>query len=192
MYNIITIVTTLFILISAGGCGNYTIRYINPNANFSYIKKVAVLPFNNLSDDKFAGERVRSILMVELMSRHVFDVIEQGEVTRVLNMIFREEGFEEGRAIQVDKKTLNLIGERLGVQAVILGSVDEYGGSRYGGGSVVSISLRMLDASSGIVLWQANTVETGTNVWRKIIGLEEVDRSILTRNAIKKLLNTLL
>src|SRR3972149_1668774 len=135
----------LFFLIFIGGCGS-TIRYINPTANFSYIKKIAVLPFNNLSDDRYAGEKVRNTLVVDLMSRGVFDVVEQGEVTRVLGAIFREAGVEEGRAVQVDSETIKMIGEKLGVQAIILGSVDEYSaGGGCVGGNIGSVAVRMLD-----------------------------------------------
>ena len=183
-------IVLLFVLAGCGG--GTTIRYINPAANFSYIKKVAVLPFNNLSNDKYAAERVRSVVIVDLMSRGLFDVMEQGEVTKVLNVIFREAGIEEGRAVQIDKDTLKIIGDRLGVQAVILGSVDEYATSPTQKGGVVSISLRMIDTSSGIILWQANATESGASVWRKIVGLEEVDRSKLTRGAVRKALDTLM
>lgn len=199
MYNVFkkvkikSIVQLFLIIIVISGCSRATIRYINPAANFSYIKKVAVLPFNNLSDDRYAGERVRNSLVVDLMSRGVFDVIEQGEVTRVLGAIFREAGVEEGRAVQVDSETIKMIGEKLGVQAIILGSVDEYsGGGGYGGSSIVSVAIRMLDTSSGIILWQVKATETGRSVWRKMVGIEEVDRSELTRKAVKNAIDTLL
>ncbi len=195
MYNItmtgVTIRTLALLLIFfVIGCKGSVIRYINPEANFSYIKKVAVLPFNNMSNDKFAGERVRNTLTVDLLSRGVFDVMERGEVTKVMGLVFRAAGFEEGSAVEVDKETLKLLGERLGVQAVILGSVDEYESA--GGRSVVSLSVRMLDTSSGIILWQAKSTATGTSTWRRIVGIEELDRSTLTRNAVKEALDTLL
>lgn len=180
----------LILLISVTGCASSVIRYVNPEANFSYIKKVAVLPFNNMSTDKFAGERVRNAITVDLLSRGVFDVMERGEVTKVMGLVFRAAGFEEGEAVEVDKETLKLLGERLGVQAVILGSVDEYESGV--GRSVVSLSVRMLDTSSGIVLWQAKSTATGTSAWRSIVGIAEQDRSTLTRNAVKEALDTLL
>ena len=179
----------LFFLIFVGGCGGSVTRYVNPTANFSYIRKVAVLPFNNLSDDRYAGERIRSTLIVDLMSRGAFDVVEQGEVTKVIGVIFREAGVEEGKAVPVDKEALKLIGEKLSVQAVILGSVDEYSSS---GGNVVSVAMRMLDTSSGIILWQAKATETGRSVWRKLVGIEDVERSELTKSVVKRILDTLL
>jgi TolB-like protein len=179
----------LIFLVFIGGCGS-TVKYINPSANFSYIKKIAVLPFNNFSDDRYAGEKVRNTLIVDLMSRGVFEVVEQGEVTKVLSVIFREAGVEEGKAVPIDIETLKLIGEKLGVQAVILGSVDEYSGA--GGGNIVSIGARMLDTGSGIILWQAKTTETGKSVLRKLFGIDEIDRSELTKKVVKGTLDTLL
>lgn len=189
MYNnvkSVTIVLMLLALSYLSGCVSTSVRYINPAANFSYLKKVAVLPFNNLSDDRYAGEKVRSSLTVELMSRMLFDVVEQGEVSKVLAVIIRQEGYEEGRAVQVDKETLNLIGEKLGVQAVVLGSVDEYSGGRAGTSGVVAVSIRMLDTGSGTILWQVKVIERGASFWRRIVGIEEIDATLLTRQAVQK------
>lgn len=195
MYNCLTMVhkilrsTLLVLLVVVTGCGSSTLRYINPSANFSYIKKVAVLPFNNLSSDKYAGERIRSTLTVDLMSRGVYEVMEQGEVSKVVRMVLRSSGFEEGNVIEVNKENLKVLGEKLGVQAVLLGSVDEYA---TGSSAVVSVSVRMLDTSSGIILWQANATARGGGVLRSIIGLEPVDRTTLSRRAIKSALDSLL
>jgi len=129
---------------------------------------------------------------MQTMDATLVELFKQGEVSKVIGVIFREAGVEEGKAVPVDKETLKLIGEKLGVQAVILGSVDEYSSGGFGGGNVVSVAMRMLDTSSGIILWQAKATETGRSVWRKLVGIEEVDRSELTKNAVKHILDTLL
>ena len=180
----------LVVLLALTGCGASVVRYINPDANFSYIKKVAVLPFNNLTNDRYAGEKVRAALTVDLLSRRVFDVMEQGEVSKVLTLVLRATGAEEGMVLELDKETLKLLGERLGVQAVILGSVDDFEDRRSGG--IVSLSVRMLDTSSGIILWQAKATASGGSIWRRMLGLEGVDTSTLTRKAVKEALDTLL
>lgn len=194
MYNNVTIVTRLLVLLFLiTGCGGTTIKYVNPNANFSYIKKIAILPFNNMSEDKFAGEKVRSALTIDLMSLQVFDIMEQGEVSKTVNMLFGAEGMEEGKVVQMDKEMLKMLGEKLEVQAIVLGSVNEYSSARGGAGNnVVSISVRMLDASSGIILWQANTTAVGNSTFRKMLGAEQVDMNILTKDAVRKALSTLM
>lgn len=180
----------ILLLLTMAGCGGQVVRYINPEANFSYIRKVAILPFNNLTNDRYAGEKVRAALTVDLLSRMTFDVMEQGEVSKVLTLVMRATGAEEGMVLELDKETLKLLGERLGVQAVILGSVDDYEYKRTGG--VVSVSVRMLDTSSGLILWQAKATATGSSFGRKMLGLDSKDASTLTRKAVRKALNTLL
>ncbi len=189
MARIATRIVIPFIAVLLLGCSAKVVRYVNPEANFSYIKKVAVLPFNNFSSDRFAGEKVRTAIMVELLSRGVFDVVEEGEVNKVVGMVLRAAGAFEGGVFEPDRETIRILGERLGVQAIIIGSVEEYGGGREG---VVSISARMIDTSSGIVLWQAKAYETSSSAWRKILGIEELDRTVLTTKAVRKLLDTLL
>ncbi|MFQ5899963.1 MAG: hypothetical protein ACE5IH_00200 [Thermodesulfobacteriota bacterium] len=186
-----TAVLSLILLFSIISCGPAAILYINPEADLSYVKKVAILPFNNLSDDKFAGERVRSAVTVDVLSRSVFEIMEPGEVSRVTQDVFSRFGFEEGGAVRIDKEMIRAVGEELGVQALILGSVDEYIEGR-GRGSTVSISLRMVDVGSGTILWQVNTSATSLNMSRKILGIENVDRAELTRQAVKKAIDTLL
>lgn len=183
-------IALLFFLVLLAGCGGRVVKYVNPNANFSYIKDVAVLPFNNLGGDRNAGEKVRGAVIVDLMSREVFNVIEQGEVSKVLDLVLRSAGSEAGMAVQPDKEMLKLIGERMGVQAVIIGSVDDYGSSA--GASLVSISLRMLDTSSGAVLWQVKSTASGSSFIRSILGIGTNDMVRLSRKAVKKALNTLL
>ncbi|HLE08615.1 MAG TPA: hypothetical protein VI914_03165 [Thermodesulfobacteriota bacterium] len=178
------------IVLIVTGCTGEVVRYINPEANFSYIKKVAVLPFNNLSDDRFAGEKVRSAITVDLLSRGIFDVVEQGEVNKIASLVLRAAGAEEGMVTELDRETLKLLGERLGVQAVVLGSVDEYVGRREEG--LVAISVRMLDTSSGIILWQAKASTSSASLWRKILGLEGLDTGTLTRRVVKTAFDTLL
>ncbi|MFZ3073272.1 MAG: hypothetical protein WA162_08515 [Thermodesulfobacteriota bacterium] len=165
-------------------------RYVNPDANFSYIKKVAVLPFNNMSGDRFAGEKVRSAVMIDLLSRGAFDILEQGEVSKTISLVMRAAGVAEGTVLEPDKETLKLLGEKLGVQAIVIGSVEEYEG--LGGGVIVSISTRMLDTSSGIILWQAHSSVSGASVWRRILGVEETDKTFLTRKVVRKIIDTLL
>ncbi len=190
MAGIITRTMALCLIIIFAGCGSPSvIRYINPEANFSFIKTIAILPFNNLGNDEFAGERVRNSFTVDLMSRGVFGVKESGEVSKAMRLVFRAAGYEEGGLLEVDHETLKLLGEKLGVQAVILGSVDEY---VVGARSLVTLSVRMHDTSSGIVLWQARSTASGASNFRKIVGLEETDRSVLTSKAVKEVLDTLL
>lgn len=195
MYNSIWKVTGLLLLpFMLYGCGGAaTIRYMNPTANFTYVKKVAILPFSNFSDDKYAAEKVRGALTIELMTRNAFEILEQGEVSKVFGSIKEEGASDTGAIIQIDKATIKQLGGKLGVQAIIMGSVNDYsGGSGRVADNLISITVKMIDVESGTVLWQAATAQSGSSFGRKLLGLEQVDMNILTNSAVKKVLNTLL
>ncbi len=169
-------------------------HYLNPSANFQYIKRIAILPFNNLTDEKFAGERVRSLVIIELLSRGTFDIVEIGEVATTMRGVYEESGYREGELVPINKNIAKKLGERLDVQALILGSVEEYGVSRSGTSStpIISLSLRMVDTNSGEILWQASCNKRGGNYIGRIFGVNEKTMSGLTMEVAKKIIDTLL
>lgn len=199
MYNtgnmkILKLITLTFVVFSTFGCSSGSLKYRNYQADTSYIAKVAVLPFNNLSNDNYASERVRTMFIVDLMSRNRWEVVEQGEVSKVLGQILRASGAIEGGVIEVNNETLKLLGERLGVQAVIVGSVNEYITSSSGSsGSMgeISVASKMLDAASGVVLWQSISTVSAGSALRNFLGLRNPNRSVITKKAVHKSLNTL-
>ena len=194
MHNRIWKVTgLLFLPFLLYGCGGApTIRYMNPTANFTYVKKVAILPFSNFSDDKFAAEKVRGAFTINLMTRNAFEILEQGEVSKVFGSV-KEEGAGEGAAIiQIDKATIKQLGGKLGVQAIIMGSVNDFSASSGRvSDNLISITVKMIDVDSGTILWQAATSQSGSSLGRKLLGLEQIDMNVLTNRAVKKVLNTL-
>lgn len=188
MKKVLSFVTIVILLSITAGCSSNTVKYINPTADFSYIKKVAIIPFNNLTNDSYASEKLRSILTVEILSRKYFDLIEQGQTRRVVSQILRAQGIPEGSSASYDTETIKLIGEELGVQAVIIGGVNEYP-SR--GSSVASLSLKMIDTSSGVVLWQVITAVKGTNAFKSFLGMKDSSPIDLAFKVVKRALNTL-
>ena len=51
---------------------------------------------------------------------------------------------------------------------------------------MVAVSIRMLDTGSGTILWQVKVIERGASFWRRIAGVEEIDATLLTRQAVQK------
>lgn len=181
----------LFLVLS--GCNGTPKHYIKAGANFQYIKKVAVLPLNNLTDDKYAGEKVKSIIIMEILERGIFEVAEDGEVNKVVGDVFREMGFREGELIVIDMETIKRIAEKLGVQAVFIGSVESYGQSRGGGTpySVVSLSLRLVESNSGITLWRGFYSKKGNSFAKNIFGIDQKNEIELSRDVSRQLMITL-
>ncbi|MBU3980265.1 MAG: CsgG/HfaB family protein [Proteobacteria bacterium] len=175
----------LFILFSLGCKGPMT--YLNPSVDFSYIKRVAVAPIINLTNDKFAGEKVMNVVATEILRRGIFDIVEFGEVSKVL----REEGMKPDNL--VDKQLAARAGKRLNIEAVIIGSVMQYGVSNIAGSSFpeVSISLKLVDVNSYTILWEATHNIKGANILDQLFGIRRDSLEDLCKDVVEEMIDTL-
>ncbi|MEW6570411.1 MAG: hypothetical protein AB1390_04455 [Nitrospirota bacterium] len=159
---------------------------MKPKTDISEIKKVAVLPFENFTGDQFAGEKVRRIVITELLEKGI-DIVEPGEVTRHLkDLKVRSIGLMKINEIQDVGKALNADG-------VIVGSVETYGMSR--GISVtypeVTIFLRLLKTDSGDIVWSIRHTSGGPDFWTRHFGSEGPSLSETARKVVKEAVGTL-
>lgn len=161
--------------------------YMHPNADLSLYTRVAVLPLENLTTERFAADRVRELLVVELSSRSLFEVVESGEVNRVLrakNLL---------GAAEIGPEVIQQLGAELKVQALLTGSVIEFREQRTGTLNTpdIALSLKLLDVESGLVIWSATDAHTGLGVWTRLFGVGEEDQTTAARKLIRDLLFTL-
>lgn len=172
-------------MLSCGG--GFTRWYLNPKADVSYVKRVAVFPLLNHSRDNLAHEKVRDILETELLITQRFEVVDRGEVDRVM----REMRIRGAR--EISPRILMKAASRLGVHAVIMGAVEEYA-PQTGGGSVpvVTLSLKLLDAQSAKVIWQATGTEKGGGALNRLFGIGEKSVDEVAQILIRRLLRTLI
>ncbi len=188
MRNIKLLVLTCvgLILIS---CGAYykSKSFLREGVDLSYISRVAVLKFENNSRNAHAAERVRNVVITQLLSRGMFDVVDKALVDNVLE----EEMF--GERMVYNKAILRRIAKKLGVQALIVGSVDEYEIKRHGSYSypVVALTLRLVDASTGEIVWESSGTVNGYSTFGRIFGLKPKDFTQLTIDLVENLLNSL-
>jgi TolB-like protein len=113
-------------------------------------KRVAALPFENGTWRRGAALIVDDLMEVGLFQAGRFEVVDSGEVRRAL------QGLGLAFYGMIDLDSLGKVGEALGVDAVILGRVDEYNeGLRPGASTSPSVALdaRMLDTKTGKILW---------------------------------------
>jgi TolB-like protein len=113
------VLAVFFLIIFSSGCSpkHYFRR---STLKISNLKRIAVLPFQNLTAERYADEKVRRAVIIDLLSRG-FDVIEPGEVTRTL----RDMGIRP-----IDSMTssdIMYIGETFDVKTVMIGSVATFG-----------------------------------------------------------------
>ena len=78
-FGIVVLVLTGFVLYLSG-CASSSSSYVNPNMDFGSVQRCAVFPFQNLTSDGFADDKLYSIFMMELLAEDVFEVLSRGEV----------------------------------------------------------------------------------------------------------------
>jgi hypothetical protein len=162
--------------------------YVHPTADLTYITTVAVVPLKNLTQERGTEGKVMNVVAAEILRRGVFDVVEFGEVAKVL----KEEGFREEEGV-ISKSVAERAGKRLNVEAFIVGSVEEYGVPRTGGTSYpeVSLSLKLVDAKSYKILWEATHSVKGATVLDRLFGIGKKSPSDLSRELVAEMFDTL-
>ncbi len=168
--------------------GNRGSLFLNTDFNFKSIESVAVIPFENLSDDAGAAGRVTRVFVAELLSRRAFDVVEPGEVTKAL------EKYSLVRTGDLQKDQMRELAKTLGVQALFFGSVNESTASRNGGTnpSEVTLVARLVEAEKGTTVWSASYTVGGRSFFQVIFGLEPDTKSRVTIGCVKGLIKTLI
>lgn len=176
----------LFFLIYMYGCLGGKRHYTRPDTDIVNIKKIAVLPFENFTSDKHADEKVRSMVIIELLSRGM-DVIEPGEVIKTL----LESNVRSVHSISVSD--IQNMGDSLGTEAVIMGSVESFGMSR--GITVsypeVTIHLMMLDTKTGNIIWSTWHSTGGASFWTRHFGTEGSTLDETSSRVVKEAFDTL-
>ncbi len=176
----------VLLCLCVGACAG-TAKYRDPNMDFGSVRKVAVLPFANLTKEERAADRVRDVFMNALLATGGLYLLPPGEVARGIS-----------RA-QLDNRTspteeeVKRLGSVLGVDAVITGVVREYGEARSGSASanLVSVSLQMFEVKTGKVVWSASSTKGGVTTVDRLFGSGGQPMNDVTEEAVVDLINQL-
>lgn len=182
------VISLAALLLALYGCGSGSMSkaFLREGATLSHIQTVAVLPFENLGGSAGAAQRTREITMTQVLTAGLFDVVDKGRVDSIL----RDEALEPGAPL--DAATLRRLGQRLGVQAFILGSVEQGTESR-GSASYpeINLTLRLLDAETGTLIWQATGRGSGYSLLDRLFGLAPKNHFQVTLDMLSRMLKTL-
>jgi hypothetical protein len=175
----------LFALLALTACA--TARYQDKAMDFAAVRTVAVLPFNNLSRDNLAAERVRDVFGNRLLATGALYVLPSGEVAR---------GITKASVVAAATPSVDeviAIGKALQAHAVITGTVKEYGEVRAGSSSanVISLSLQMYETQTGKVVWAAETTKGGIGWSDRLFGGGGEPMNKVTEEAVRDLLRQL-
>ncbi len=183
----LVILSIILLLISNCGGRGAPSFYINQDIDFSFIKRVAVMPFENLTNEKFAGDAVRQVVISELLVSGLVEVVCPGDVVAACESL----KLKQGQSPNIEQ--IKTIGKNLKVQAVILGAVNRYGEVREGNISApeVSITLMMADANSGSIIWSVTKARGGASFWSKHFGARADTMSETVLKVVRDAIQTL-
>jgi TolB-like protein len=155
-------------------------KYVHPNADLGSIKRVAVLPFENLTQERSAADKVQKVFLSELLATEAFDVVEPGQVVKALKAE-RVESVEGLGAVEIKR-----IGESLKAQGLFTGAVVDFNETRSGStpSPEVTIQLRLVEVQSGVTIWSASKTRSGASASARLFGiggqtLTEVARTLM-------------
>ncbi|TSA07106.1 MAG: hypothetical protein D4R73_10250 [Deltaproteobacteria bacterium] len=161
--------------------------YIRQDFDFSFIKKVAVLPFDNLTNEKFAAERIRRLVINQLLASGLMDVVVSGDVAAALKTAHVES------ATALPPQQIREIGKALNAQAVLAGSVERYEEPKSGAFDApeVSLTLVMAETDSGSIVWSVNASTGGAGFGTRHFGARADTISEASEKVVKKAIGAL-
>ena len=146
-------------VLALAGCAAPTRLYVNSQADLTLYKKVAVVPFTDLSGQQFAGDRVTRAFTTELILTDRFHVVEAAELSNALD--------QAGGSIDSQGRTsaekLKEACQKLEAPGYIRGAVTEYQMQRNGQDEipVLSFDAELVDVATGNVVWRISISRRG-------------------------------
>lgn len=180
--------TLLFLVFGAGCAGrSHNVVFRDSNMDFGSVQSVVVLPFTNLTREQMAAERVRDVFMTMLQATGGVYVIPPGEVARGMSRANIE------RQATPAAEEIVKLAKNLNADAVIAGTVSEYGEVRLGttSANLISASLQMMEAQTGKVVWSASSTKGGITTTDRLFGGGGEPMNVVTQKAVSDLLDKL-
>ncbi len=133
------------------------------------IWKVAVMPFK--APTELIGSSVSDMFVTEMLRAGRYELVERSQMSKVLSESeLALAGLSVSKAAEV--------GNMLGADGVIIGTVDEYSTVAYRGAAfpVVGITIRLIDCRSGKVMWSVDLAKRAED---KSVTLSEHARTVV-------------
>jgi hypothetical protein len=178
----------LTFLAFAAGCSGGGTVFVHPDVDFSHIRRCAVLPFENLTSDAFAGKRLESIFLMEVLSSGVLTVVEPEETASAAAKLQINPGN------MPTPEQVVALGKALSVEGILFGSVEDYGPLNRSGqqGYQVTAAFSLTETETGAMIWRSQVHVEGLSLWKRLFGGESASLFDLSRKAARKALGSLL
>jgi len=150
----------MFTFLGCSGIGESR-SFLNPQVDFSFYNRIAVIPFKSLASDQLAAEKMTEFFMLELLIAGEREVMEQGQFNNVVYQVtklphpFGRQEFSTAQFTQ--------IAEFAKVQGFFMGTIHEYsmitvGGEQY---PLIAMTVKFIDAPTGTLVWQNTLTAAG-------------------------------
>lgn len=135
--------------------------FTNPQADFSFYKKVGLIPFKNMAEDRLAGDKMTEVFMTELLIAGELEVMDPGQFNAVVSQVLKSAA--PISTLELTPAQLKAIADFAGVQGIFMGTVHDYrmiqlGGDQY---PLIAMTVKFIDAPTGTVVWQNSINATG-------------------------------
>jgi hypothetical protein len=174
---------SLLMIISCNGAAR---RFLRQDFDPLRVKRIAVMPIENLTPAEFAAEKIRSLVIMDLLERGL-DVVEPGEIYSILKSRRIQSVYRVPASFVVEA------GREARADAVMIGSVSTFGIQK--GISVsypeVTIHLMMMDTTTGEIVWSMWHTSGGADFWTRHFGAEGNTVDETARKVVKESLDTL-
>lgn len=187
MRNRIDATTILATLLLLAGCGSSGRTYTDSEMDFGSVRTVAVLPLTNLTKDQAGAERVRDVFATLLLSTNAVYVVPYGEVARALGRA----GVSNPAAPTIED--VQKLGTMLKADAVITGTLREYGEIRSGtaAANAISLSVQLQECGTGKIVWSGATTKGGIGMSDRLFGGGGKALNSVTEAAVNDLIDQL-
>lgn len=170
------------------GCGSSAQSYIQPRIDFSYLQRAAVLPFDNLTRDELADDRMRSIFLSEILAAEALEIADPRETAAAVEAL----GLSPNTQLTPEQAVA--LGQSLSVDALFSATVEEYGYARGGldRNPEITVVFALTETETGSIVWRSQVHETGSSIWKRLFGGAPDDIYEVSREAVRNALGTLL
>lgn len=170
------------------GCGTQIVwveEDVLPSFDHTFIKKIAVVEFENRTRDRGAGRAVSDRVEELLVSESPYEVVTRMDLDRIVQ--------EHKLSLEglLDSDTMKDLGRLAGVDALVVGSVEGYEleetpikPPKVARRASVSIVVKGVNAVTGCVFFSANP--EGTSFWR---GWTDTDAAVSPRQCMRNALD---
>ncbi|MBI4843222.1 MAG: DUF799 family lipoprotein [Nitrospirae bacterium] len=158
---------------------SFSLEPFGKHAESAY--KIAVMPFQNDSENKDAGMIASQFFIVSLFKSKSFIPVEYGEIkTNIFDLKLRTKG-------ELDYRSVSELMERLNVDGFVIGTVELYSeGQRLLSPPAAAVTARLLNARNSRMLWYNRYQMTGDDDviiydWRRLRSVDKVANRIISK-----------